>query len=155
MKHQVSCIRTLLTCERFHSINIHLQDEARRKVNELVQADRLPKRNSLEGLLLLHQGWTDCDAANYLAGRYTTFAKALYFGQLLFGWAVVVCAQIDFKPFHPLARADVVFLSGVVLFNSFVSSWTEFPDHTWEIAWTSCSNSDSMRWLGDCCYCTK
>lgn len=146
MKNQVSCIRTLLTCERFHSINIHLQDDARRKVNELVQADRLPKKNSLEGLLLLHQGWTDCDVANYLAGRYKTFAKALYFGQLLFGWAVVVCAQIDFKPFYPLARADIVFflsiLAGAVI--SFESVYKPRPK--WKALRRGASSLESMIW---------
>ena len=54
-----------------------------------MQLDRLPKENSLEGLLLLRSAWRDHDVAMLLAGRYKRVCKAAFLMQLLLGWAAV------------------------------------------------------------------
>ena len=60
-----------------------------------VQSDSLPKKNSLEGLLLLREAWSELDVANFLASKYKVQTKVLYFSQLLFAWLVVLSSQID------------------------------------------------------------
>ena len=88
-------IRNVLMNPHTHQVNIHDMDEARHRVNNLVQSDRLPKRNSLEGLLLLQQAWCECDIAHYLANRYKRYTKIVYVSQLMLAWLIIVVSQVQ------------------------------------------------------------
>jgi hypothetical protein len=66
---------------------------AKRMVQQLVQLDRLPKENTIEGLLLLRSAWRDYDVAKLLAGRYKLICKVTYLMQLLLGWAAVALSS--------------------------------------------------------------
>lgn len=65
-------------------------------VQQLVQLDRLPKENPIEGLLLLRSAWRDYDVARLLAVRYKIICKATYLLQLLLG-----CVAVSLSGFAP------------------------------------------------------
>ena len=104
-----SCIRALL----LKSVNIHTLDDARRTVNQMVQSDRLPKKNSLEGLLLLQQAWDEVDIANHLSRQYNWFCKLLYSGQLMPAWLVILASQVD-KAWIDISFSDTVFILAIL-----------------------------------------
>lgn len=110
--------KSLLQHPRVHSVNVHDLDACRRTLDTMVQSDSLPKKNSLEGLLLLREAWSELDVANFLASKYKFQTKAgamstslaysmclelrtslsaefLYFSQLLFAWLVVLTSQME------------------------------------------------------------
>jgi len=56
-----------------------LQPGMLNKVRDLARSDdRIPKREGLEGLLLLRQAWCEYDIAMYLADRYKVVSKTFY-----------------------------------------------------------------------------
>ncbi|CAE7498953.1 unnamed protein product [Symbiodinium necroappetens] len=108
-----SCIRALLLNPKLRSVNIHNLDDARRTVNQMVQSDSLPKKNSLEGLLLLQQAWDEVDIANHLAWQYKVFCKFLYLTQLLLAWLVILASQVD-KAWLDISFSDTVFILAIL-----------------------------------------
>lgn len=111
-----SSIRALLLNPKLRAVNIHDLDEARRMVNQMVQSDRLPQKNSLEGLLLLQQAWDECDIAHHLARHYKFYTKALYLIQLVLAWLVIVSSQVEDSWFESIQAsfADVAFVLTVL-----------------------------------------
>jgi len=89
----VAC-RTLLSSTNFYHINLTHHATAKRLVQQLVQLDRLPKENSLEGLLLLRSAWRDFDVAMLLADRYKRVCKVSFILQLLLGWSAVTLSAV-------------------------------------------------------------
>jgi hypothetical protein len=81
--------RTLLSSKNFYHANITYPDAADRLVQQLVQLDRLPKENPLEGLLLLQSAWRDHDVATLLASRFKRGCKLGFMLQLLLGWVAI------------------------------------------------------------------
>lgn len=108
-----SCVRSLLIHPRVHSINVHDLNASNRKVSQIVQSDRLPKKNSLEGLLLLQQAWGERDICNFLADRYKLYTKTLYVAQLICSWLVVLFTQLSFSSSF-LGPSDSVFLMSIL-----------------------------------------
>ena len=100
----VAC-RTLLSSSNFYHINLTYHQSAKRLVQQLVQLDRLPKENSLEGLLLLRSAWRDYDVAMLLAGRYKRVCKVTFVLQLLLGWLAVAMSTMS----ENLTGADPIF----------------------------------------------
>ena len=140
-----SCIRSLLIHPRVHSINVHDLNASNRKVSQIVQSDRLPKKNSLEGLLLLQQAWCDRDISNFLADRYKFYTKFLYLAQLLCSWLVVLFTQLDSMG---LSATDTVFLMSI-LSGAIVSAEGVFrPKPKWHALRKGTFNLESMIW---CC----
>lgn len=78
-----------------------------------MQSDRLPKKNSLEGLLLLQQAWGERDICNFLADRYKLYTKTLYVAQLICSWLVVLFTQLSFSSSF-LGPSDSVFLMSIL-----------------------------------------
>ena len=93
----VAC-RTLLASPNFYHVNLTQHATAKRLVAQLVQLDRLPRENSLEGLQLLRSAWRDYDISMLLAGRYKRVCKVAYMVQLLLGWAAISLAAFADLP---------------------------------------------------------
>ena len=106
--------RNLLKNSHTHHANIHDVDTAKRSLNALVQTDRLPKSNSLEGLQLLQEAWCECDIADYLANRYKLVTKMLYLLQLSVAFLVILASQVQFKILELESATDIVFLLAVL-----------------------------------------
>ena len=81
--------RTLMTSENMYHVNVVDMHGAKSLVNKLVRLDRLPKENSLEGLLILRSAWRDYDVAMHLATRHKCWSKCFFAVQLLLGWLVI------------------------------------------------------------------
>lgn len=81
--------RTLLSSKHFYHANLTAPKATNALVRQLVQLDRLPKENSLEGLLLLQSAWCDHDVAILLATRFKRVCKISFMLQLLLGWIVI------------------------------------------------------------------
>lgn len=147
-----SHLKCLLVHPNVHSVNIHDSDSCRRTLDTMVQSDSLPKKNALEGLLLLREAWCELDVANFLANKYKFQTKALYFAQLLFAWLVVLNSQLDFSGFgSSFSAADAVFvltvISGAVIsVESFVK-----PKPKWQALRKGAFKLESVLW----CYRTR
>jgi len=104
--------RLLLSSENVYATNI--ADSAHKDivelVDQLVQIDRLPTSNPLEGLRLLQAAWTDHDAATMLARRYKLVCKLLFALQLLLAFIIVVLATMSDLP--PLESGNETDSSG-------------------------------------------
>jgi hypothetical protein len=89
--------RTLLNSPNFHHLSLGMSsvDTANDLMSTLVQLDRLPKRNSLEGLELLRHAWNEYDVAVLLAQRYKRLFKLLFIVRLLLGFLVVASATMS------------------------------------------------------------
>ena len=87
-------IQRLWSHTNFHHLNVRDREGAKVLVNQLVKLDRLPKDNSLEGLLLLREAWCEYDVSMALAGGYKLVCKILYAVQLLFTWLVVLSSTL-------------------------------------------------------------
>ena len=87
--------RAILSSPNVFSVNLFDQGEAHQLVNHLVKVDRLPKRNSLEGLLILRDVWREYDVAMMLAGKFKLRSKLIFGLQLLVLWLLVFCAAVS------------------------------------------------------------
>eukprot|EP00966_Prymnesium_polylepis_P316804 7320346-Prymnesium_polylepis.2 len=67
---QIAHTRRLLSSPNVYHLNFADMESAQRLVNQLVRLDRLPKENTLEGLLLLQSAWREFDVSMLLADRY-------------------------------------------------------------------------------------
>lgn len=55
-------MRELLRSPHLHTLNVRGDlVSAKRLVDDLCKLDRLPKTNTLEGLLLIQDAWNDCN----------------------------------------------------------------------------------------------
>jgi hypothetical protein len=88
--------RTLLMSPHFHHLNVHADlGEGEKLLRQLVKLDRLPKRNTIEGVHILRDAWCEYDIASHLALRYKHLAKTLFLLQLLVGIAIIVVGTAD------------------------------------------------------------
>lgn len=53
-----------MSSTNFHQLNLNELDAAQRLFAHLVSLDRLPKQNTLEGLLVLREAWAEYDVAS-------------------------------------------------------------------------------------------
>lgn len=98
-------IRTLLTSPHFFFLNVHGPLEvAETLVHQIVKLDRLPARNSYEGLQLLQEAWCEYDVTMHLANRYKWVSKLLFALQLALGWAIVFIGTAE----KELGEKDIV-----------------------------------------------
>ena len=81
--------RAIMSSANFHHLNLHDLDGAQRLVSHLVRLDRLPKQNTLEGLLVLREAWGEYDVAMSLADYYKKISKTIFLLQLLTMWGIV------------------------------------------------------------------
>ena len=87
--------RAILSSPNVFSVNLFDQGEAHQLVNHLVKVDRLPKRNTLEGLLILRDVWREYDVAMMLASKFKLRSKLIFGLQLLVMWLLVFCAAVS------------------------------------------------------------
>jgi len=88
-------IRELLKSDKFVFFNVHSSMEVGDKIlTKIVRLDRLPQKNSLEGLRLLKEAWCEYDVAMMLATWYKTLSKVLFAMKLLVGWLIVVAGAL-------------------------------------------------------------
>ena len=86
--------RVLLSSEKLYHVNLTHADAAASMVRRLVQLDRLPKENPIEGLLILRSAWDDHDIAIMLARRYKRLCKLAFLMQLGLSWLAVASATV-------------------------------------------------------------
>lgn len=88
--------RAILDSPNFHSLNLAADDTqgAKDLVNRLVRLDRMPKRNTLEGLLLLQDAWDEYDISMAMAKRYKYAFKVNFLLQLVLGLLVIIASTI-------------------------------------------------------------
>ncbi|CAE7266464.1 unnamed protein product [Symbiodinium sp. CCMP2592] len=142
-----SQIRSVLVSPQAHQVNIHDMAEAKRIVNNLIQSDRLPRTNSLEGLLLMQQAWCECDVAHHLANRYKIQTKVLYVCQLLLAWLVILFSQVQLGATSSFASSDIVFVLAV-LHGAVVSVEGYLrPKPKWQALRGGATALESMMWL--------
>ena len=87
--------RTLLPSPHFHSLTVSDMDRAQRLVAHLVRLDRLPKADTLEGLLLLREAWCAYDVAMHLADRYKLLSKFLFLVQQIVIWLIIMLTYMS------------------------------------------------------------
>lgn len=93
---RLSAARLLMKDPNCHGVNLSANPtQSYKLLQELVQADRLPSKNSFEALCLMRQAWDEYDVASYLAWRYKITAKCFFYLQLLLAFAVIIFAQMD------------------------------------------------------------
>ena len=142
-----SQIRSVLVSPHAHQVNIHDMADAKRIVNNLIQSDRLPRTNSLEGLLLMQQAWCECDVAHHLANRYKIQTKVLYVCQLLLAWLVILFSQVQLGATSSIASSDIVFVLAV-LHGAVVSVEGYLrPKPKWQALRGGATALESMMWL--------
>ena len=91
-------IRTLLTSPHLSFLNVHGPLEvAETLVRQIVRLDRLPTKNSLQGLLLLHDAWCEYDIVMHRADSYRRLNKVFFTLQLVVSWLIVVAGTINSK----------------------------------------------------------
>ncbi|CAE6967746.1 unnamed protein product [Symbiodinium sp. CCMP2456] len=143
-----SQLRSVLVSPQAHQVNIHDMADAKRIVNSLIQSDRLPRTNSLEGLLLMQQAWCECDVAHHLANRYKIQTKVLYVCQLLLAWLVILFSQVQLgATASSFASSDIVFVLAV-LHGAVVSVEGYLrPKPKWQALRGGATALESMMWL--------
>eukprot|EP00913_Durusdinium_trenchii_P015962 g15000.t1 len=142
--HVASCVRALLLCPHFHAINIHELLDAKRMMNQLVQADRLPTENSLEGLLLLQHAWRDHDVACHLARRYKIATKFLYMVQLLLASSLLIFTHVDLQVSW-MSSADLLFLLALLSSATLSIEGMFRPKPRWRALRAAASSLDTRR----------
>ena len=86
--------------------------------------DRLPERNSPEGLELLQQAWVHYDVAVHLAQRYKLVSKVVFICRLVVGWLVVLFATSRYLSWW--GGDDLIFgLSLLVSLLLSVDAWVD------------------------------
>ncbi|CAK9092698.1 unnamed protein product [Durusdinium trenchii] len=143
--HVASCVRALLLCPHFHAINIHELLDAKRMMNQLVQADRLPTENSLEGLLLLQHAWRDHDVACHLARRYKIATKFLYMVQLLLASSLLIFTHVDLQVSW-MSSADLLFLLALLSSATLSIEGMFRPKPRWRALRAAASSLESIIW---------
>lgn len=139
--------RNLLKNSHTHHANIHDVDTAKRSLNALVQIDRLPKSNSLEGLQLLQEAWCECDIADYLANRYKLVTKMLYLLQLSVAFLVILASQVQFKILELESATDIVFLLAVLHGGAVSIDGVLRPKPRWHSLRKASSSLESLIWF--------
>ena len=83
-----------------HAGNIEIGKELLRN---LVKLDRLPRRNSLQGMYLLRQAWNEYDLAMSMASKYKFKSKLVFALVLLLQTMTVVAAMLSVQTEQPQA----------------------------------------------------
>ena len=80
----------IFQAERIYGANLENASKVKELIDQIVQRDRLPTKNSLEAQQLLRSAWNTVDICVYNAARYKRLAKVSYFVQLLLGIVIIV-----------------------------------------------------------------
>ena len=80
---------TLFQSQDFHSAHVGEIEYLARLLNELVVRDRLPSKESLEGLRVLKSAWDVIDIGNINLRAYKSLSKFIYLFMLVSGIATV------------------------------------------------------------------
>jgi len=118
-----------------------------------VKLDRLPKENTLQGLLLLQDAWRDYDVATYLASSNKITFKILFFLQILFGYLAIAGATLAeyFKRVDLVSEIGdqfeevVFFLSLLVSLLGAIDALTQCKSK-WRLLRSSAHGLESMLW---------
>jgi len=147
-------ISTLLQTANFYHLNLIDIHGSALLIDQLVKLDRLPKENTLEGLLLLQDAWRDYDVATYLASSYKITFKILFFLQILLGYLAISGATLAeyLKRMDPGSELGdqfeqvVFFLSLSVSLLVSIDALTQSKSK-WRLLRSSAHGLESMLWL--------
>eukprot|EP00929_Paragymnodinium_shiwhaense_P053046 TRINITY_DN26563_c0_g1_i1.p1 TRINITY_DN26563_c0_g1~~TRINITY_DN26563_c0_g1_i1.p1 ORF type:complete len:1068 (-),score=192.45 TRINITY_DN26563_c0_g1_i1:255-3458(-) len=145
-------VQQLMSSPNLYSVNVSDLRSAKKLLYQTVKLDRLPKKTSLEGLMLLQQAWCQHDVAVYLATRYKILAKALYAFHLLCGCIVVFASSQaaaispigeQLVPYYPhIAFATTLLLVAITTLESYYNAKAR-----WRSLRSSASRISAMIWL--------
>ena len=96
-------------------------ETGKRLIKDIVQLDRLPKENTLEGLQLIRRAWCQHDVCVHLARSNKFWCKFLFLMQLLVGWLLVFVGVQDFMEPEVTKHVLIVLSSLTSLLISIVS----------------------------------
>ena len=108
-------IRALLSSKTLSSLNVHSPIQVQEALlQQVVQIDRVPSKNSIEGLLLIQEAWCEYDVAMHLANWYKWLSKVLFTLQLLLSWALGLTTCLISSP-NVLDNSNPANLNGFAL----------------------------------------
>ena len=87
--------RTLLRDRHLRCLNTIDIGVGKEIVHELVQLERLPADESIEGLQVLRDAWVEFDSKVHLAERFKVLGKALQFLQLFLSGLTIIVATLE------------------------------------------------------------
>ena len=90
-----SSARMLLRDRHLRCLNTSDITAGKEMVHELVQLERLPADERIEGLQVLRDAWIEFDSKVHLAERFKVLGKALQFLQLFLSGATIVVATLE------------------------------------------------------------
>eukprot|EP00747_Dinoflagellata_sp_TGD_P116408 gnl/TRDRNA2_/TRDRNA2_172372_c2_seq2.p1 gnl/TRDRNA2_/TRDRNA2_172372_c2~~gnl/TRDRNA2_/TRDRNA2_172372_c2_seq2.p1 ORF type:complete len:605 (-),score=110.03 gnl/TRDRNA2_/TRDRNA2_172372_c2_seq2:105-1919(-) len=124
----------IMKSRHVHTCNLFDIQNCKKKLISIAQIDRLPKENTLCGLILLRRAWTLIDLFTFYGLRYKKYTKISYFILVLIGIVTVVVTALNgiFPDMFTSEELKYIIL-GTSLSGGLVTGWTAIidPNRKW------------------------